>query len=105
MPDASHSLMSLPHSVHRSSSGLALVVVVAAAPPDPPEPLEPVEHPFPETRAPSTKSGKLHPEVTEICEVSDDRREWWPLCREFIDLASVSISLRRKNKEECTIIQ
>ena len=35
---------------------------------------------------------KLLLEVTEICDVSEDRREW-PLCIELIDFTSVSISL------------
>ena len=40
---------------------------------------------------------KLLLDVTEICDVSDDRREW-PLCTETSDLESVSISLEESKK-------
>ena len=72
---ASHSLMSLPHVVQRSSSGLTSAGDIPAA-----------------TAAATAASLKLLLDVTEICDVSEERREW-PLCSEFIDFTSVSISL------------
>ena len=43
----------------------------------------------------------LPPDVIEICEVSDDRREWplWQV-KELRDLASVSISLEKRKIDE-----
>ena len=73
---ASHSLMSLPHVVQRSSSGLTSAGDIPAA-----------------TAAATAASLKLLLDVTEICEVSDDRREW-PLCTDTSDFESVSISLK-----------
>lgn len=70
MDDNSHSLMILAQSVQRSSSALFSGDIPAAA----------------------AASWKLLPDVIEICEVSDERREW-PLWSELRDLASVSISL------------
>lgn len=65
--EASHSLTILPHTVHRSSSSLDSSFSCALLP--------------------------LLPDVMEICDVSDDLREW-PLCSEFRLFASVSMSLK-----------
>ena len=58
LEEASHSLIIFPHKVQRSSSVVVGVVVVA-----------------PEDEELSSLSAKLHPDVTEICDVSEERRE------------------------------